>query len=79
MKEKFNIADLFVLTQEQIENVSDHCTSLEKTMTEYMEKNPKGTDEWLEARIRRLEEQVKELQDAKRADTHRQRNAEDIV
>lgn len=79
MKEKFHIADLFVLTQERIENISNHCASLEKEMMDYMEKSPKGTDQWLEARVRRLEEQVKELQDAKRAEANSQRDVKDII
>lgn len=51
----------FVLTQERIDNVEAHCVSIEKDMAEYMERNPKGTDQWLEERVRALEEQVKIL------------------
>lgn len=57
----------FILTQERIENIEAHCASIEKDMTEYMEKNPKGNDQWLEARVRLLEEQVKELRESRNA------------
>jgi len=55
----------FELTQERIDNVEAHCIALERDMVEYMDKNPKGTDQWMEARIRRLEAQIKELMDWK--------------
>lgn len=56
----------FVLIQERIKNVEAHCMSIEKDLCEYKENNPKGNDQWLEARVRRLEEQVKELSNGKR-------------
>lgn len=65
----------FELTQERISNVEAHCIAIERDMADYMEKNPKHSEQWLEARIRQLEAQVKELMDwknGKRTETHRQ-------
>jgi hypothetical protein len=55
--------DEFVLTQERINNIEAHCRSIERDMAEYMSDNPKGNDQWIEKRVRVLEDKVNLLMD----------------
>jgi hypothetical protein len=47
--------------QEIIQNLDARFTALEIMMIEYMEKNPKHSDDWIEARLRKLEADTKFL------------------
>ena len=48
-------------TEEIMQNIIGRCDDLEKTMIDYMEKNPKHSDDWIEARLRKLEDDTKFL------------------
>ena len=41
-------------------NLDARCTAIEHELIDYMEKNPKGNDQWTEARLTALETKVKE-------------------
>ena len=56
---KFLIQTLF----DQIDNLNNRIQGLTLDFLEYAEKNPKGDDQWMEARIRALEGKVKILEE----------------
>ena len=45
--------------EERLFNIEDGVIALRKEMIEYMEKNPKCEDQWIEMRLRALEHQIK--------------------
>ncbi len=51
------------LLLERITNLGNHIFSVENNLIDYMEKNPKVDDQWLEQRLRALEDQLKTLKE----------------
>lgn len=52
------------LLLERITNLGNHVFSVENNLIDYMEKNPKGDNQWFEARLRALEDKFKNLENA---------------
>lgn len=53
--------DEFVLTQERLHNIEARFVSMETDIAEFMAENPKSNDQWVEKRIRVLEDKVRWL------------------
>jgi hypothetical protein len=51
--------------EERLSNMDNLIRSVNIDMIDYMERNPKGDNDWFEVRLRALEIQVKELRNAK--------------
>lgn len=51
--------------EDRLFNIESSIIALRVDMIEYMEKNPKHNDRWLEARLRALEHQIKHISEIK--------------
>lgn len=47
------------LLMDELANLSNRIHAVESALISYMEKNPKGDDQWIEVRLRALEDMVK--------------------